>query len=220
MQLQGMVFDFDGTIIDSESSFLQSWVEEYEVYGAPWDPTAWLAAVGSYVPEWDAYAQLGEVVGPDFDRPLSERRRRSRELDLVNATEPLPGIVRHLQAAKAAGVRLGVASSSPHEWVLGHLRRLRLEEYFATLVCREDVVAKKPDPEPYRLACQRLGVEPAATVAIEDSRNGSIAATAAGLFCVAVANPITRLQDLSAANMQLDSLAQVGFEELATLPFS
>lgn len=217
--LQGLVFDLDGTIIDSESTFLQSWIEEYEAYGAPWDPTAWLAAVGSYDPDWDAYAQLAEVVGPAFDRTLSERRRRARELELVRQTRPLPGVEAHLRAAADAGVRIGLATSSSRTWAGEHLQRLGLQEYFEDLVCREDVSRTKPDPEPYRRACERLGVDPAASVAVEDSRNGALSATGAGMFCLAVPNPITKLQDLGPAHRCVGSLAELPFAELAALPF-
>ncbi|HVX45413.1 MAG TPA: HAD family hydrolase [Mycobacteriales bacterium] len=219
MDLQAIVFDFDGTIIDSEGTFLQSWVEEFELYGAPWDPAAWLAAVGSYVPDWDPHAELARIVGPGYDRPESERRRRARELALVMATEPRPGVLDHLRAARAAGVPLGVATTSGADWVGGHLDRLGLSDYFTAVVSREDVRRVKPDPEPYRLACERLGAEPKAAVAIEDSRNGVLSATAAGLYCLAVANPITTLQDLSPADRRLESLAELDFAELAELPF-
>ena len=80
--------------------------------------------------------------------------------------------------------------------------------------CRDDVANTKPDPELYLSACACLGVAPGEAVALEDSANGIAAAKAAGMRCVAIPNPMTAGLDLSAADLRLDSLADLSVAEL------
>ena len=77
---------------------------------------------------------------------------------------------------------------------------------FAAVATRERVALSKPDPALYRVALEDLGVEAAAALAVEDSPNGVAAAKGAGLFCVAVANPMTAASSLAGADLRLSSL--------------
>jgi putative hydrolase of the HAD superfamily len=108
---------------------------------------------------------------------------------------------------------LGVASSSGREWVEGYLKLFELRHHFEVLFTREDVVRVKPDPALYSLAVNALGVLPADAVAIEDSRNGMLAAKAAGLKCVVVPNEITRQLLFPEADLQMTSLAERPLDE-------
>jgi putative hydrolase of the HAD superfamily len=88
------------------------------------------------------------------------------------------------------------------------LQRLGLHDHFDVIVCRDDVSGRaKPQPDVYQLALGKLGVAAAEALAVEDSRNGVLAARAAGLRVVAVPNPVTQHQDLSPATRHLPSLA-------------
>jgi HAD superfamily hydrolase (TIGR01509 family) len=118
-----------------------------------------------------------------------------------------------IAAARGLGLRLGIASSSRHRWVDGHLERLGLEG-FECVRCRDDVERAKPFPDLYLAVCACLGVEPERAVALEDSANGIAAAKAAGLRCVAVPNPMTVDLDLSAADLRLASLADLSVADL------
>ena len=93
-----------------------------------------------------------------------------------------------------------------------HLERFGIHEHFDAILCSEDVSRTKPDPELYQKALERLSVSAVETIAFEDSTNGIRAAKAAGLFCVAVPNPLTAGLDLSNADLRLESL------EAVTLP--
>ena len=118
-----------------------------------------------------------------------------------------------LAGAEALGVPVGVASSSSHEWVDGLLGRLGIRHRFAAVVCRGDGVPAKPEPTSYRLACGRLGADPAHSVAVEDSPHGVAAAAAAGLYTVAVPHPLTRDLDLRRADVVVDSLLALSVSE-------
>ena len=165
---------------------------------------------------FDPWAELETRMGRPLDSRLQHRRRRRR--DEIQAAQALrAGIVHWLDEAAALGLPVGVASSSSEEWVEGHLDRLGIRDRFDTLVCRGATVPAKPEPTSYRLACARLGADPARSVAVEDSPNGVAAAVAAGLFTVVVPHPLTSGLDLSAAHLVVDSLDEVTLTEALEL---
>jgi HAD superfamily hydrolase (TIGR01509 family) len=141
-------------------------------------------------------------------------RRIGRRTELVLANNLLPGVVEHLDAAKASGFTVGVASSSTREWVSGHLARLGILDRFDCVRCRDDVTNVKPEPDLYLAVLECLGVGASDAIAIEDSPNGVLAAKRAGMRCVAIPNAITARLDLSQADLVLGSLAELTLAEL------
>jgi beta-phosphoglucomutase-like phosphatase (HAD superfamily) len=112
------------------------------------------------------------------------------------------------------GLPVGIASSSPPDWVEGHLERIQLRDRFAHLACHTLGIAAKPAPDLYRAACNALSVAPEDAIAVEDSPNGVTAAKRAGLFCVAVPNAVTARLDLSEADLVVPSLAACSFDDV------
>ncbi len=193
-----VLLDFDGTLLDSESSHLQSWEEAFALHGVAFDRPAWVAAVGGHGS--DPSAQLGLA----FDPAL----RRDRELELVHALELREGVEELL----ALPGRFAVVSSSPRSWVVPHLERLGLLGALELVVTREDAPRPKPAPDLYEEALRRLGVD--GGVAVEDSANGVAAARTAGLPTLAVPGPVTAGQDLSHADLRVGSLLEVDLTAL------
>jgi HAD superfamily hydrolase (TIGR01509 family) len=141
-------------------------------------------------------------------------RHRRRYTELTQGQSILPGVLDYLTDAKRLGLKLGVASSSPREWVVGHLVQFGLREHFDCITCADDATRIKPDPELYRLALAALDLYADQAIALEDSPHGVLAAKRAGLFCVAVPNPVTRQLSLDHADLYLRSLADVPLEKL------
>jgi beta-phosphoglucomutase-like phosphatase (HAD superfamily) len=110
-----------------------------------------------------------------------------------------------------------VASNSERAWVTGHLSRLGLLAPFDAIVCADDGTAAKPDPALYLAALDALGVQAAEAIAFEDSPAGILAARRAGVFCVAVPNPITATLPLSLADLVFPSLGDVSLQRLLDL---
>jgi HAD superfamily hydrolase (TIGR01509 family) len=137
-----------------------------------------------------------------------------RETSLILEQPVLPGVLDYLEGARRLGLRVGLASSSSCEWVLGHLSRLGLLNYFHEIRASEDVKRTKPDPALYLQVLHGLGVPAEQGVALEDSPNGILAAKRAGLFCVAVPNALTRRLPLDHADLRLESLADLPLESL------
>ncbi len=111
-------------------------------------------------------------------------------------------------------MKLAIASSSPRAWVVNHLTRLKLRENFDPIVTSDEVIHVKPAPDLYLKSIELLGLKPSQAIAFEDSPNGIRAARAAGLFCVAVPNPITQQLEMDHADLVIDSLESVTLDEL------
>ena len=214
MSILALVFDFDGLILDTETTDFQSWQEVYRAHGCELRLEDWADCVGRPAGHFDPFEHLQRLSGVRVERAQirAQRSARMRELNLRQSV--LPGVCDYLREARGLGLKIGLASSSDRAWVHGHLGRLGLLDYFDTIKCVEDTGAHKPDPAPYLVALDTLGVPPGKAVAFEDSPHGVAAAKAAGMLCVAVPNSITRRLGLDRADLVLDSLASVPLSEL------
>jgi HAD superfamily hydrolase (TIGR01509 family) len=211
--IRALIFDFDGLILDTEEPVYRSWLEVYEAHGEELPFERWVQIVGSTTAGFHPQHHLEERLGRSLPKEVLDRRV-GRRTELVLAQNLLPGIVEHLDAAKAMGLKLGVASSSTGDWVRGHLARLGILDRFDCLRCRDDVAKAKPEPDLYVAVLECLAVVAPEAIAVEDSPNGVMAAKRAGLRCVAIPNSITARLDLSQADVLLGSLADVTLAEL------
>ena len=211
--IRAIVFDFDGLILDTEEPVYRSWLEVYREHGEELPFDRWVEIVGSTTIGFHPQHHLEERLGRSLTQEVLDRRV-GRRTELILAQSLLPGVVQHIESAKAMGLKLGVASSSTRDWVRGHLERLGILESFDCIRCRDDVTNAKPEPDLYISAIACLGVLASETIAIEDSPNGVLAAKRAGLRCVAIPNSITGHLDLSQADLVLGSLADVTLADL------
>ena len=211
--IRAVVFDFDGLILDTEEPVYRSWLEVYQAHGQELPFERWVQIVGSTTIGFHPQHHLEERLGRPLPKEVLDRRI-GRRTEMILANHLLPGVVQHIEAAKAAGLKVGVASSSTKEWVRGHLARLDILDRFDCLRCRDDVANAKPEPDLYIAVLDCLGVPAAEAFAIEDSPNGVLAAKRAGMRCVAIPNSITARLDLGQADVLLGSLAEVTLTEL------
>jgi HAD superfamily hydrolase (TIGR01509 family) len=211
--IRAIVFDFDGLILDTEEPVYRSWLEVYQAHGEELPFERWVQIVGSTTTGFHPQYHLEERLGRPLPKEVLDRRI-GRRTEMILAQAVLPGVVQHLDAARELGLNLGVASSSTHEWVEGHLARLGILDRFACVRCRDDVANAKPEPDLYISVLECLGVPASEAIAIEDSPNGVAAAKRAGLRCVAIPNSITARLDLSEADVTLGSLAEITLRDL------
>ncbi len=216
MPIRGLIFDFDGTILDTETPALRSWEEVFEEHGRVFPFESWAAGLGGDGAGFDACAHLEQLLGRPLDRETIRTRRNQRKLALTVAGVVLPGIVDCLDAAGRMGLKRAIASSSPRAWVEEHLARLGLLQVFDAISCRDDVCRVKPNPALYTRTLDLLGLRADEAIVIEDSPNGIAAARAAGIFCVVVPNPLTCRLPVEQADLRLASLAEITLEGLLT----
>jgi HAD superfamily hydrolase (TIGR01509 family) len=211
--IKALIFDFDGLLMDTETTLLESWRWEWRRHGLHLDPTGFFADHGGDASE-PRYAALAAAVGSSYDRASSHALRMAHRLELNATLEPAPGIVDWLERAAELGLRLAVASSSPVSHVGGMLEQAGLRARFEVLATGEEVAAHKPDPAVYLLALDRLGLAAEEAIAFEDTAHGVAAALAAGLRCVAVPNPHADHARFTAADLLLSSAAELSLDEL------
>lgn len=215
--MKAFIFDFDGLIIDTEIAEFETWREVYAEQGATLTFEVWGDVVGSAQDYFDPYAHLEELLGRPVDRETLGADRRRRTLERIATMPILPGIETYLAEGKKRGMHLGVASNSSTDWVVGHLERIGLLDQFDCIRCSDQVERPKPAPDLYQAVLDAFGISADEAVAFEDSPHGVRAAQAAGIFTVAIPNPLTVRLDLSHADQRVDSLADLPVDSLFEL---
>lgn len=206
-----VILDFDGLILETEGAAWVAWRELFQDHGSDYALEDFQRGIGSAL---TAHALFEERCGRPEDWSLLDQRRREIEARLHTGLVVQPGIESLLGQSRALGLGIGVASSSSHAWVDRLLSVHGLLDRFDAVVCREDAAQAKPAPDLYREALRRLGAEPSAAVAFEDSYNGVLAAHTAGVRCVAVPTPMTATQDFSHADVVVGTLADLDLRAL------
>ncbi len=200
-----VIFDFDGTIIDTETTQYESVNAEFQRHGVTYPLELFKSGVGSADHRhWTEVLQ--ELVGPLDDLESIQQRRLADNYQRVESAPLRDGVLDVIEMTEQAGLPLSVASSSPGSWVGHHLEHRDLRRRFASVSTRDLVDHGKPWPDVFLHAAEQLQVEPRECVVIEDSLNGVLAAKAAGMSCVVVPNVFTADADFSDADYVLDSL--------------
>ena len=119
-----------------------------------------------------------------------------------------------LQEAKAAGLKIGLASSSHRDWIDKFVDQLGIRGYFECYCTADTVNNVKPDPELYLQALDQLGIQSNEAIAIEDSPNGARAAVAAGLHTAVIKNTLTKQLPFSQGHYTIESLEQYELQDL------
>ena len=209
--MEAIVFDFDGTIVDTEETWFRSVELVYQEHDVALDAVWWGTMIGTRV---DAVAEALAALHHTIDRATAftrlEQRVRANHRELSTAQAIRPGVGDLLDECEAVGIPVAIATNADRPWVEHNLRLAGLSHRFTTIVPVEEVRSPKPHPDVYLVACERLGVDPARSVAIEDSPTGLASAIAAGLFTVAAPTRLTAQFGFDGAHLRVDSLANVG----------
>lgn len=208
-----VLWDLDGTLLDSEEYHWISWRETMASLGRPITRPEFLATFGlrndEILPRWlDANATRDDV-----ERVSLEKESLYRKLLREGGITPLPGAAEWLSHLHTQGWLQAIASSAPRANVDVVLEVLGFGHYFQAVVSAEDVTAGKPDPQVFSTAAAKLGARPQDCIVVEDSPMGVEAAHRAGMRCIAV----SRNGRLSAADLAITSLDQLPAGSFASL---
>lgn len=213
--IRALLFDMDGTLVDSEQLHYRTWGETLRGHGVgdfPFDEFFRYVGVSN--------EQLAQEYIDSHRLPVSVealvRQKQQLYLQLIPTLRPIPG-VRELLERMHRRYLLAVASSSDRVELEQILATLDLRHHFSEVVGGDMVRHKKPDPEIYRQAITRLGVAPHEAVAFEDSQAGVTAAKDAGIATIAIPSPLLRGGDFSRADRILPGLEVVDDHLLAQL---
>ena len=230
---RALIFDCDGVLADTErdghlAAFNQMWREQ----GVNWQWS--LAQYAEKVKIGGGKERMASLGRDDDFRavvPVPEsaeewggivagwHKRKSeiyKELVAAGALPGRPGVKRLAEAALAQGWTLVVCSTSALssvQAVLDHVMGKKTASQFAGVFAGDVVKAKKPAPDIYNLAADKLNLDPANCVVVEDSRNGLLAAVAAGMTCIVTYNELTKEEDFSEAAMVLSCLGDPAGEQ-------
>jgi HAD superfamily hydrolase (TIGR01509 family) len=184
--IEAVVFDLDGVLLDSEQLWDAAREQLAEERGGRWHDRAQRDMMGMSSREWSRY--MHDTIG--LREPPEEINREvvQRLSDLYRERLPVIGGARAVVERLAARWPLGLASSSNRELIDLALELLGVRDLFEATVSSEEVASGKPAPDVYLEVARRLGVDPARTAAIEDSRNGILAAKAAEMRVIAIPN--------------------------------
>lgn len=226
MKLKAILFDVDGTIAETEEVHRAAFNRVFAEAGHDWhwsteDYRELLKTTGGRERIRHFVENISAVI---TDAEIAEMHVRKNtiyaELIGFGAAELRPGIARLIREAKEAGVRMAVATTTSRTNLTSLLNLhfgQKWNDLFDAVICGEDVARKKPDPEVYRLALEALGLEAGACVAIEDSHNGMVAASACGIPVVVTPSHYTcheHFEDAAILCRDLDGPMRIGIGSL------
>lgn len=200
MPIQAVLFDHDGTLVDSEPIHLELWNTVLEKYGIQLSLQHYqesYAGVSTSANACNLVARYDIAINP---AQLAQEKEAQTASYLQRQAFPLmPGASETLESLHGLGLKLGVVTGAARPGIQATIRANQFEPLFSVIVSGDDVRRGKPAPECYLLALKLLCLEAADCIAIEDTEAGLRAASAAGMRCIAVPNGMSRLHDFSLA---------------------
>ncbi len=183
------LFDCDGTIVDSMPLHYVAWNKALGEYGCEFDEALFYAWGG--MPVAEIIRSLNEKHGLSMPVETLHHRKEGLYYEMLDQLKGVPEVMEHVHASHGT-IPFAVVSGSTRESVVKSLQVLGILDKFDTLVCAGDYAKAKPDPEPFLMAAERLGVEAKDCLVFEDTAMGIAAATAAGMASVKVLQPWER----------------------------
>ncbi len=216
MTIQAFFFDLDGTLVDTEILWIRAIREYLQRHGIPCTQEEAVALV--YGRSWnDVYTEMSRrfphAVAAGIERVAAELRSSHRRLRAETDVRIVGSI--ELLVRLAADYPVAIVSGSPRQDIADNVAILGAAPFIRFFLGAEDYQPGKPDPACFRLAAQRLQVDPSTCVVFEDSAAGVRAAKAAGMTCVALARRDAPRQNIAPADLVLDNLEKFEIKLLA-----
>lgn len=213
VMIKGIIFDFDGLILDTELHEYEVLQEIFQEHQCDLPLSKWAELVGTKS-DFDPFVFMEGQLNRQLDHDELKKLRVERFDQRIASEKARPGVEEYLASAKALGLKIGLASSSDSKWISTHLGNLGLLEQFECIQTADDVEKVKPDPALYLQAAECLGLKPEECLVFEDSANGALAAKRAGMRCVIVPNQVTSGLSFCEVDHRLTSMEEMSLEEL------
>ncbi|CAH9059577.1 Phosphorylated carbohydrates phosphatase [Pseudoalteromonas holothuriae] len=216
MSLQAILFDFDGTLVDSEVLHYQSWMQVLAPWNIHYDELSFCDEF-SGVPSLQAADILNQRHGLNRQPEALTEQKNRLFVDVAATLSPkLMPFAKEILAQASKQFTLALVTGSTRAEALPVLAHYQLDKLFQYIVCKDDVANAKPHPEPYSKALTHLSLTASQALAIEDTQTGLASATSAGLKTIVVPNHHSKQQDLSKATYQVQNL-QAAWQQIQQL---
>lgn len=207
--MKAAIFDMDGVIIDSEPIHFEvdmQTMKELGVNISKEELNKYVGTTNEYMitelkSKYNIERSLEEIV--DYKMKLTINKVKDAEINVIS------GIPELLSSLKNNNIKTAIGSSSPKELINAVIEKFGLEKYFDCIVSGDEVKEGKPKPDIYLEVSKRLAIEPRECIVIEDSKNGVLAAKNAGMKCIGFKNINSGNQDLSKADIVVDSINEI-----------
>lgn len=205
IKTKAVIFDRDGILINTEGIVIDSVKEAFKKLGFIIQEEDISQIIGRSSIVYTEYFLKKWDFDPDKYRKI-QRELFYKNIDSAPFFEDAVELVKFLYARK---IPLAVTTSAGREGTLLILKKGGIDKMFKVLVTREDCTKLKPDPEPYLLTAEKLGIDPKFCVVLEDTSLGVEAAKKSGMKCIAIPNEYTSDQDFSMADAIVESAKEV-----------
>jgi HAD superfamily hydrolase (TIGR01509 family) len=227
LTLRALIFDVDGTLSETEEVHRRAFNETFAETGLDWnwsvEDYTWLLKTTGGKERMRAFRDhIGASCPSDAEIAALHSAKTARYGALVasRALTLRPGVAELIQAARQAGLKIAVATTTNRSNVDALCRACwgkEADEVFDVIAAGDEVMAKKPAPDVFDLAVERLGIDPSEAVAFEDSRNGVMSAQAAGLRAIVTPSRYTAAEDFSMAEWVVEDLSAMNIAVLDAL---
>ena len=215
--MKAVIFDMDGVIIDSEPIHFEvdmQTMREFGVNISKDELNKYVGTTNEYmlndlINKYKIQKSIKEIL--EYKMELTIRRIKETKINAIS------GIPELLISLKHKNIKTAIGSSSPKELIITVIEKFQLGKYFDCIVSGDEVKEGKPKPDIYLEVSKRIGVNPEECIVIEDSRNGVLAAKNAGMKCFGFRNVNSGNQDLSKADIIVDSIRNIDIEIIKVL---
>ena len=209
--MKAVIFDMDGVIIDSEPIHFETDMETMKYLGCNISIEELEKYVGTTNEYMIADIKKNYNIKKSVEEIINYKVEMVKNKVIQSDLEPIEGIRELLIYLKKKNIPAAIASSSPKDFINVVVSKFKLQEYFKYIVSGEEVESGKPAPDVYIETAKKLGISPKECIVVEDSKNGVIAAKAAGMKCIGFQNINSGNQDLSKADIIVNSIGEIKF---------
>lgn len=208
-KIKALLFDLDGTLIDSEFFHFECWNEILKDYGVSLTYEDWLKNyAGIPLPKNAQNLLIKYSIDAVLDDIITRREALTLERLKTNDVNLMPFVLEFIEFFHSKGLILAIVTSSPRKDVDAIFQRNGFGEYFDLIITRTEVSKSKPDPESYNLCVEKLNLIKTDCLVFEDTINGVKSAVAAGITCFAIQSDIGAHKNLKLADQLFLNLAQ------------
>jgi HAD superfamily hydrolase (TIGR01509 family) len=183
---RALLFDLDGTLAETDSLHLPTWVDVLQPYGIEVDEAFYKERISGR-----SNSKIVQDLLPDLSAEEGKKLADTKETNFrerAHELGPLPGLLDFMQEGRDRGLSLALVTNAPVENVEAILLALELDAFFNEVVLSDEVGPVKPDPAPYKAALDKFGISPEEALAFEDSTSGIASSVAAGIPTVGIAS--------------------------------